>query len=188
MVATRRRAEAARATTSRWLIALLLVAVACSESGVDEVPPGPTERAQFPDFTLDDLRDRDDKLSFDDVVQGRPAVVNFFASWCAPCKRELPVFVEAFEAHGDDVVFLGVDTEDSASEGLEMLERYGIDYPAVYDPNAVIRNALGRSGLPITAFVAADGTVMKIVARELNADELEDAIQELVEIGHKAAE
>ena len=182
------RAAAPRTTTSRWLLALLLVAAACTNSQTDEFPPGPTERAEFPDFTLDDLRDRDEKLTFGDVADGRPTVVNFFASWCAPCKRELPVFVEAYEAHGDEVVFLGVDTEDSASEGLEMLERYGIEYPAVYDPDAVVRNALGRSGLPITAFVAGDGKVVKLVAREMDADELEDAIQELVEIGHKAAE
>ena len=181
------KAAAARATTSRWLTVLLLVA-ACTNSQVDEVPPGPTERAEFPDFSLDNLRNRDEKLTFDDLSAGRPAVVNFFASWCGPCKKELPVFVDAFEEHGGKVAFVGVDTEDSASEGLEMVERYGVEYPAVYDPDATIRNALGRGGLPVTAFVTADGEVAKVVAREMNRDELDDAIQELVEIGHGAAE
>lgn len=178
-----------RATTSHWLVALLLLAVvACSQQTPDEIPPGPTERAEFPDFSLENLRNRDESLSLADVAAGRPAVVNFFASWCAPCKRELPLFVKAFEDHGEEVAFLGVDTEDSASEGLEMLDRYGIGYPAVYDPDARIRNALGRSGLPVTVFVTADGKVVKLVAREMDRDELEDAIQELVEIGHEAAE
>ena len=176
---------AAGTTTSRWILALLLVLAACvGDDGSADVGA----RA-FPEFALDDLRDRSKKLTFADDVRGRPTVVNFFASWCTPCKKELPVFADAYERHKHDVRFLGVDTEDSASEGLEMLERYGIDYPAVYDPDATVRNALGRSsGLPITAFVTSDGKVAKLVTGEMNRDELDDAIQELVEIGHEAAE
>lgn len=185
MRASTRRAAAARATTSRWLVALLLVAGACADSAVDEVPAESSQQRPFPDVELDNLRDRDEKLSIADIAGARPAVVNFFASWCGPCKRELPVFVEASEDHGEDVAFVAVDTEDSASEGLEMLERYGVDYPAVYDPDARIRNALGRSGLPVTAFVTADGKVAKILAREVDAEELDTAIRELVEIGRK---
>ena len=177
MAASRTREAAARATTSRWLVALVILAAACGSSpATDSSSAGPN---RFPDVTLDNLRDRDEKLSFDDVAGGRPAVVNFFASWCAPCKRELPVFVAAAEEHGDKVAFIGVDTEDSASEGLEMLERYDIEYPALYDPDAAIRNALGRAGLPITVFVAADGTVNKIVAREIDAEELDTEIAAL---------
>lgn len=171
-----------RATTSRWVVALALLAVAaCSQRAADEIPPGPTERAEFPDFSLENLRNRDERLTLAEVAGGRPAVVNFFASWCAPCKRELPLLVAAFEEHGDDVAFLGVDTEDSASEGLEMLDRYGIEYPAVYDPDARIRNALGRSGLPVTVFVTSEGAIAKIVAREVNANELDDEIEALVD-------
>jgi cytochrome c biogenesis protein CcmG/thiol:disulfide interchange protein DsbE len=182
------KTRVAAATTSRWLLALLLVTAACVGSKVEEVPPGPTERTQFPDVSLDNLRERDERLTLNDLAEGRPAVVNFFASWCGPCKRELPLFVEAFEKHGGGVAFVGIDTEDSASEGLEMLQRYGIEYPALYDPDAKIRNALGRSGLPVTAFVGPDGTVVRLLAREVTAEELDAAIQELVEIGHKAPE
>lgn len=170
-----------RATSSRWVIAWALLAAAACSQKTAEVPPGPTEQAEFPDFSLENLRNRDEKLGLPALAGGRPAVVNLFASWCPPCKRELPLFVAAFDEYGDDVAFIGVDTEDSPTEALEMLERYGVEYPVVYDPEAKIRTALGRSGLPVTVFVTAEGEITKIVAREVNANELGDEIEALLD-------
>ena len=92
-----------------------------------------------------------------------PLVVNLFASWCGPCRKEMPVLQEFHEKYGDQVGVLGVDYTDPQTEpAMELVQRSGVTYPLLADPDGdisakspfpVIR------GLPLFAFVAADGTV-----------------------------
>jgi thiol-disulfide isomerase/thioredoxin len=90
---------------------------------------------------------------------GRPAVINLWASWCAPCREELPA-LQAFadEANGR-VLVVGVITDDvwdrAAWAGID----YGVRFPSVFDPDRTLLRELGRPGLPVTLFVAADGSV-----------------------------
>jgi thiol-disulfide isomerase/thioredoxin len=90
---------------------------------------------------------------------GKPAVVNLWASWCGPCRGELPAFQAFADEMGDKVLVLGVDTADGWSAGAWAGIGFGVHYPNLYDPDGALQKALGRNALPVSLFVAADGTV-----------------------------
>jgi len=92
-----------------------------------------------------------------------PLVVNLFASWCAPCRKEMPVLQQFYEKYGDRVGVIGVDYTDSQTEpAMELVQRSGVTYPLLADPQSRLQGAApfpNRMGVPLFAFVAADGTV-----------------------------
>ena len=93
---------------------------------------------------------------------GRPAVVNLWASWCEPCRRELPELQRLAEQAGDDLVVLGVVTEDSPERAASLAQDLGVTFPAVLDPSAEVRRAVGALGLPLTLLVGPDGVVRHV--------------------------
>jgi cytochrome c biogenesis protein CcmG/thiol:disulfide interchange protein DsbE len=128
------------------------------------------------------------KLSGEGLVRladfrGQPVVVNFFASWCEPCKRELPAFHEVSTALAGKVTFIGVNSNDGG-HGLPLAEETGItDWPLARDQGGRSEDGLARAlrspGLPTTAFYDADGKLVGQTFAETSADELRDKIQEL---------
>jgi thiol-disulfide isomerase/thioredoxin len=92
---------------------------------------------------------------------GTPMVVNFFASWCAPCRAELPDLAEAHNRYGDDVKFIGINHADFSPEATsELLIETGITYDIVKDPEGRFLQELGRlPTMPTTVFVDAAGNV-----------------------------
>lgn len=86
------------------------------------------------------------------ALRGRPVVVNLWASWCAPCRTELPFFQAQAARRGTEVAFLGVNVEDSRRGALGLLDRFPVPYPSVEDPRRAVARALGAVGLPSTAF------------------------------------
>ncbi|WP_344328392.1 TlpA disulfide reductase family protein [Aeromicrobium halocynthiae] len=94
------------------------------------------------------------------AIEG-PAVVNLWASWCGPCREELPLLARLDEEIGAQVQVVGVDFADRAPEAaLELAERSGVTYPQMFDPDQTLRGPLGVVGLPQTVFVDADGRVV----------------------------
>jgi thiol-disulfide isomerase/thioredoxin len=90
---------------------------------------------------------------------GKPAVINLWASSCAPCRTELPVLQDFADAAGDQVVVLGVVTGDTWNAAAYAGVDFGISFPAVFDPDRTVLSALGRNAIPVTLFVDAAGTV-----------------------------
>ncbi len=98
------------------------------------------------------------------VRDGRPLVIVLWASWCPPCIEEAPE-VEAFwQAHGDRIDVLGVDSADIRSKARWFAEDFDLTYPSVFDAEERIRIALGVPALPGIAFVSPDGTVAEVLS------------------------
>lgn len=114
-----------------------------------------------------------------EAFRGRPLVVNLFASWCVPCRKELPAFRAVSEQLGARVAFLGVNHQDNRKSGQDMLAEFGIRYPAGYDPDGKVAADYGLVGMPSTLFVSPDGRLLETHTGELTRRQLEDAISRL---------
>lgn len=98
-------------------------------------------------------------------LRGTPLVLNFYASWCSVCDRELPDFERVSQRLGDRVIVLGVNPQsnDTAAAQAAMIARNGVTYPTVPDPqDELLRQFNTTGGLPTTVFVGADGVVRKV--------------------------
>jgi cytochrome c biogenesis protein CcmG, thiol:disulfide interchange protein DsbE len=94
------------------------------------------------------------------ALRGHPIVVNFWASWCAPCRAEMPMLTRAAHAYASHgVVVLGLDVDDTPADARRFLAQYRVDYPAVIVPDDTLPRAYGVIGLPTTVFVDASGVI-----------------------------
>jgi thiol-disulfide isomerase/thioredoxin len=92
------------------------------------------------------------------ALRGHPVVVNAWASWCGPCRLELPFFQRASVRYGRRVAFLGIASNDAPSAARDFLRDHWTAYPSYGDEDTKIANAIGvRAGLPTTVFYARDG-------------------------------
>jgi cytochrome c biogenesis protein CcmG/thiol:disulfide interchange protein DsbE len=112
-------------------------------------------------------------------LRGRPVVVNFWASSCGPCVREMPALEAAHQELGDEVAFVGIAVADRVDEALRLAGQTGVTYPLVADPTGEIFAASGFTLLPATVVLDADGTVVRRIVGELEGDELTDALAEV---------
>ena len=130
-----------------------------------------------PNFTVLDADGREVKLS---DFFGTPIVLNFWASWCPPCKAELPDFEAACKAYEGRVVFLMVNMTDGQRETVAVAGEYlaseGYTFPVYFDTEYEAAYAYGVSSIPQTYFIAADGSVQARATGMISADQLEQGI------------
>lgn len=110
--------------------------------------------------------------------RGRPLVVNFWASWCAPCVEEMPDFNRVAAEVSDQVAFLGIDVKDAARRAEPFVTELGITYDLAVDPDAELYGAVQALGMPTTLFVDPEGTIVFRHLGPLNADKLRDGLRE----------
>jgi cytochrome c biogenesis protein CcmG, thiol:disulfide interchange protein DsbE len=121
-------------------------------------PPPPKVGAHAPPFSLHRLTG-DGTLSLASL-RGRPVVLNFFASSCAPCKAEAGVLEAAFrQYHSNGAVFVGIDYQDATSDARRFVQAHGVTYPVVRDPGQVAAE-YGIMGTPETFFINRDGRLV----------------------------
>jgi cytochrome c biogenesis protein CcmG, thiol:disulfide interchange protein DsbE len=113
-------------------------------------------------------------------LDGTPVVVNFWGSWCGPCRTEAPHLAEAHARFGDRVQFLGVDILDARQSARTFMAEFGWTYPSVYDPPGAIRDGLGVLGQPVTLFYDRNGDVVDRWVGALSRDELTRRLRALL--------
>ena len=114
------------------------------------------------------------------ALRGEPVVLNFWASWCIPCKKEAPLLVASAHAHAGKVAFLGVDVEDFASDARHFLGRYHVNYVSVRDGRGSTYSGYGLTGVPETYFIDRRGRIVAHIPGELSGEQLAEGVQLLV--------
>ncbi|HET7070175.1 MAG TPA: TlpA disulfide reductase family protein [Nocardioides sp.] len=171
------------------LVAAALTLGACSSSPAppDGVPttadtaPCPRgqgrEVSELPRLTLDCLTGPGTVAI--SRLHGKPEIINIWASWCAPCREEMPMLERAHHRLGDRVQFLGVDVKDSRSAAQSFLTKHGIGYAQVFDSHGDLPLRLRLQGVPNTLFVDASGNVVDRVIGRLDDQSLAEGISRL---------
>ena len=111
-------------------------------------------------------------------TDGRPLVVNFWAATCIPCVKEMPAIEQVAQDVSGRVDVLGLQVQESADRGREMVRTTGVTYPVARDPDGEVFQQLGGLALPTTVLVTANGRIALVHTGELSAGELRSMIDE----------
>lgn len=138
----------------------------------------PSSLAHVSDMELRTFKDEQIRLG---ELRGQGVLLNFWASWCEPCRAEAALFEEAWRREQDKaIVFLGVNYQDRRVDALEFIDEFSITYPNGADVDARIYRQFRVRGLPQTFFIAPDGQVVQVVAGPLlNNAQLERYLDEI---------
>ena len=135
------------------------------------------EKVLAPDFTVYDLEGNAVQLS---DFSGKPIILNFWASWCGPCKMEMPDFHEKYLELGDEIYFLMVNMTDGSRETVDSASKFIAEqeytFPVFYDTESDASAAYGGYSLPTTFFIDAEGYAIAQATGAINMDTLEKGI------------
>ncbi len=146
--------------------------------GIVRAASGPLDSGMAPDFTLTTFRGETVTLS---ALRGRVVVINFWASWCPPCREEAAYLERTWRKYRDrGVVFIGVDYADTRKEALAYIAEFDITYPNGPDIGTRISRAYRIRGVPETFFVDKRGQLRGVHIGPLKPPELDQKIEELL--------
>lgn len=129
--------------------------------------------AEAPDFTLTTLTGETVRLA---DLRGRPVVINFWSTWCQPCRQEHPLLQRAPDLY-PAVAFVGVVYQDDPAAARRYLAREPVSYPQLVDPGGKVAIALGVTGVPETFFLSPEGTIEHKLARPLTLRDLAEQLE-----------
>ena len=152
------------------LFALLLWKLVDDEGGDLARAAANGERPAAPEFTLERL-DEDGELSLS-ALRGKAVVLNFWASWCVPCKEEAPVLEELWQENRErGLVVVGLDAKDFRRDARDFVRRFGLTFPIVFDGPGDTLPDWGVTGFPETFVIDRQGRVVEAFVGAVNSDE-----------------
>jgi cytochrome c biogenesis protein CcmG/thiol:disulfide interchange protein DsbE len=151
------------------------------QRSMQNAPGDPLLGHQAPGFTLPLLMARGGPLFSLTALRGRPVVINFWSSTCEPCKDEMPLLESQWEeVRGQGIVFLGIDVEDTASDGLRFLQQHGATYSSVIDSGGQTLVSYGVTYTPETLFLDRSGRVVSAIRMEITSQQLQENLSALL--------
>jgi peroxiredoxin len=134
---------------------LLLIAISCSSPESPSTKPQASKPAQ--DFALKDITGKEVKLS---SLKGKAVMVNFWATWCHPCREEIPDLQKSYEENKDKgFIILGVNIKENKSKVSKFVEDYKITYPVLLDIDGSVSNEYHVFGVPMSFFIDKNGII-----------------------------
>ena len=152
------------------------------ENGTQEESAQEPVKIAAPDFTVQDYEGNQVKLS---DFKGKPVIVNFWASWCGPCKSEMPDFDEVYAEYGDEVQFMMVNLTDGSRETVESAKAYieeqGYSFPVYFDTESEGAIAYGVMAIPTTSFIDEEGNAVAQAMSALDRDTIQQGIDMILQ-------
>lgn len=158
--------------------AVILALLGLLAWGLRKVQAGPLSSGTAPDFTLTSFDGRTLTLS---ELRGQVVIINFWASWCPPCREEAAYLEQTWRKYKDKgVIFIGVDWVDTEKEALAYIDEFDLTYFNGPDIGTRIAQAYNIQGVPETFYVAKNGELRGVHIGPLKSPELDDKIDELL--------
>lgn len=146
--------------TAGLLLALAVVGLLLTQGDATNglfSKPAPEKKESAPDFTFVLL---DGKTFHLGDHKGKPVLINFFASWCLPCREEMPVLEKMAQEYSQKgVIFLGIAIDDTEVKMKDFVAKYGVTFPVGLDKTAAIQKSFGIYGIPTTYFIDKQGVI-----------------------------
>ncbi|QOJ30268.1 MAG: TlpA family protein disulfide reductase [Ignavibacteriales bacterium] len=130
-----------------------------------------------PDFSLKDLNGKVVKLS---DFKNKIIIIDFWATWCGPCRKGIPDLVSLQKTYGKDVVIIGITVDDDLAEVPPFAQKYGINYPVLYADRKVIKDYGGIDAIPTSFIVDKKGNIVDKHVGLIPKSEYEKKIKELM--------
>jgi cytochrome c biogenesis protein CcmG, thiol:disulfide interchange protein DsbE len=138
------------------ILGVLIIQTGPDRTGTANRRLPPTVGSRAADFTLDQLGGDAVKLS---DLKGKPVVMNFWATWCPPCKEEMPLLEKYAQQHAGQVTFLGVDYAEKEDVVQQFITQAGVTFPILLDRAGIVSDLYYVRNYPITFFIDSDGVV-----------------------------
>lgn len=152
-----------------------------ADTGPTAVTTAPYVGNLAPDFTLQTIDGQAITLGDFTADGGMPVVLNFWATWCPPCRVEMPYFERASDLYEGKVAILGLNQAESAALIAGFARDHGLTYPLLVDEDMRVNNLYGVLNLPTTIFIDRNGIVREVLIGTISQGVLEDRIEGLLE-------
>jgi cytochrome c biogenesis protein CcmG, thiol:disulfide interchange protein DsbE len=165
-----RRHKVITGISALFVVAIIAVSLATSGS------PAPPDYPAAAGFSLPALGQPGQQVSLSQY-NGKPVIVNFWASWCEPCQQETPLLASWYKQQHGHVVLLGLDENDTTASALKFAHAKGVTYPIGFDPNVTVALAYDVDGLPQTFFLNAQHRIVDHVLGAVTTADLAKGVK-----------